>query len=676
MENWQRVAVEVEQEGEASRIKRVRRVRKGRKNRKKYLLLGACILFLLSGTAMILSLFLYQTGSATYNRSLIQARDGMQQMRLAEKFLTELQHNPFDANAIGQARLAFVKAENDFGQLQATMQTIPGISMLMPVYGSRIAAASHLVPLALAATQAGVAGCDLLNVLITRFHDPLNAHQGGLTMADFSTIDGDFGKIEAAFTVIEREASQLQPGDVQFEPGLSQEVATLQHDLPAIKPWVDDIAQLLPVLPTLLGVDKPANYLIEVLDSTELRPGGGFVGNYGVATLAGGRLQAAHITDVDLLDYPFVASGKTIAFPEQYQWFAHALSLKSWSLRDSDLDADFPTAARYAEQNYQIEGGKTSLQGVVAITPALIEQIMTITGPISVPEYNETVTAQNLIARIHFHQLGGSAAGEGSDRVASPDGHSSMRKRFTELLAEHLLARIRQLPLPQQFKLLQVVAQAVHTKDIQIYLNLSPAEQVLRQAGLDSAIQATPDDGFMVVDANIYPSKANSFIVNTLNDEVTIDGAGNALHHTTLSYAWILPGKNYGSSIYGDYVRIYLPNGSTMQGQQGWVPKGESVSFEHNVWAGYISLTYGQTRTVTLTWMRPHAATQNTNDWHYQDFMQHQAGTRWQVHLHITLPSYAMVLNKEGGLAANGSRTMTLNQVMDEDFTVGLDYSC
>jgi hypothetical protein len=676
MEHWQRVTTEVAHQKDAAHIKRVKRVSRSRKNRKKYLLLAVCILFLLSATAAILSLFLYQTGSATYQRSLAQAKDGMQQLHIAEKFLGELQHNPFDVESIGQARQAFVRAGNDFGQLQATMQTIPGISTLVPVYGSRIAAASHLVPLALAATKAGVATCDLLDVLMVRFHDPFNTHQGGLTMADFSAIDGYFRKIRAAFSIIESEAGQLRPGDVQFEPGLSQEVTTLQRNLPAIKSWIDDIAQLLPILPTLLGVGKPVNYLIEVLDSTELRPTGGFVGNYGIASLGGGLLLSARITDVDLLDRPFAAEGKSIAYPPQYQWFAHYLAGESWSLRDSSLDADFPTAARYAEQNYQVEGGKTPLLGVIAFTPAAIEQVLTITGPIFVPEYNETVTAQNLIDRIHFHQLGGRAANEGSDLIPSPDGHSSLRKRFTELLAEHLLSRVRQLPSSAQFKLVQAIFHSVQTKDIQLYLNIANAEQVLHQVHLDSAIQAAPDDGLMVVDANVSPNKANSFIVDTLNDDVTIDAAGNALHHTTLSYAWILPGQNYGSARYRDYVQVYLPVDSIVQTQQGWVPEGTSNASGHKILAGYISLTYGQTLTVTLTWMKPHAATHNASGWHYQDFVQHQAGTRWQVHLQITLPVCATLLNRQGGLVSTGSRTMALNQLMDEDFTAGIDYSC
>src|SRR5207302_40793 len=218
------------------------------------------------------------------------------------------------------------------------------------------------------------------------------------------------------------EVNQLQPTDMQFDPRVSKLVETFHKDVPVMQGWLDAIEKFLPVAPTLLGVGAPANYLIEVLDSSELRPAGGFIGNSGTATFAGGRLTAARITDVDLLDKPFEEAGHVIAYPPGYSWFD--LVPKSWSFRDSNLDADFPTAARYGEQTYIKEGGSIPVQGVIAITPALIEHAMAITGPIAVPEYQETITAQNLIARIHYRQLGGRAAGAGSELIPSPDGHS------------------------------------------------------------------------------------------------------------------------------------------------------------------------------------------------------------------------------------------------------------
>jgi hypothetical protein len=88
----------------------------------------------------------------------------------------------------------------------------------------------------------------------------------------------------------------------------------------------------------------------------------------------------------------------------RYSWFDIAPT--SWSLGDSNLDADFPTNAKNAQQNYKKEGGTTPVQGVIAITPLLIQHALTITGPIAVPEYHETVTAQNLLDRIQYYQVG------------------------------------------------------------------------------------------------------------------------------------------------------------------------------------------------------------------------------------------------------------------------------
>jgi Protein of unknown function (DUF4012) len=440
-----------------------------------------------------------------------------------------------------------------------------------------------------------------------------------------------------------------------------------------IQDWLDTFERLLPVAPSLLGIGTPANYLIEVLDSTELRPGGGFIGNYGTATLSGGRLSATHITDVDLIDKPFESAGHVIPYPPAYGWFD--LARGSWSFRDSNLDADFPTAARYGEQTYREEGGKVSAQGVIAITPALIEQALAITGPITVPEYHETITTQNLIARIHFHQLGN--AGEGSDLIPSPDGHSSLRKRFTELLAEHFLARVHQLAPGQLSKFVLLMVNAVHSKDLQLYVNAAVAENLLHRFHLDAAIQSPAGDSLFVVDANIAPNKANNFIINTLDDRVTIDTQGNVMHRATLQYAWTIAGQNYGNPIYRDFVHIYVPPGSELLTQDGWQPRGTSNAFNRKVWMGYFELSYGQTRTVTLVWKVPAAASKDQSGWHYQYVVQKQAGVLRKVNLQVVVPTCAVITNKWGGLmSSNGGQKAARTQSLSEDMNVGANYAC
>jgi hypothetical protein len=402
-----------------------------------------------------------------------------------------------------------------------------------------------------------------------------------------------------------------------------------------------------------------------------LRPGGGFIGNYGTATLAGGRLTSTHITDVYLLDDAFYNAGHTIPYPPAYRWFD--LAKVSWSLRYSNLDADFPTAARYSEQIYTQEGGTVPVQGVIAITPTFIRHLLDITGPIVVPEYHKTVNSQNLVDLIHYYQLGPGRAG---NDTPSPDGHSSVRKHFTELLAEHLLARVRQVSSSSLPKLLQLLMNSLRTKDIQLYLNPQAAEDLLHTYHLDSTIQPSVGDSLFVVDANISGSKANAFIINSLNDQVIIDQYGNSTHYTTLSYAWKMNGDVYGSSLYRDYVRVYGPPRSTLLTQSGWQPRGSSNAFGHSVWAGFFTLTYGQTRTITLTWTTPGAAQKDVKGWHYHYLIQRQAGAQWTLHLQVKLPSCTTIKNKQGGFQSYNHSSTTLDQPLDQDLNAEIDYTC
>src|SRR6266487_2187004 len=637
---------------------------------KRYVLIGILVFLLLAGS--VSSVVGYLMYNARYQTDLSVAQTGVQHLQKAESLLGTWSRQPLDAQLPGQAKQEFVAALKTFDTLNNDLQSIPGIAVQVPVYGTSLSAALHLVPLAITLAQAGVTGSDMLNTLATVFHDPLTSQGSGITRSELAVMTRDVKELSSTLELATREVNQLQPTDMQFDPRITKLVGTFHKDLPMIQEWLSSVEQLLPVAPTLLGISTPANYLIEVLDSTELRPGGGFIGNYGIASLTGGRLASAHITDVDLLDGAFEAAGHVIPYPSAYSWFNLA---PTWSLRDSNLDADFPTAARYGEQNYTREGGGVPVQGVIAITPALIERVLAITGPIAVPEYHETITAENLIARIHYYQLGGSAAGEGSDLIPSPDGHSSLRKRFTELLAEHLLARIHQLPTSDLSKYLQLMVNSVHSKDLQLYFNSDTAESVLHRLQLDAAIQSPAGDSLFVVDANVSGNKSNSFITNTLDDQVTIDSAGNAIHHASIQYAWTTPGPIYGGSQYRDFIHVYVPPGSTLLSQVGWQPRGTSNSFNREVWMGYFTLNYGQTGTITLVWKVPAVAQMNQGSWHYQYAIQRQAGILRKLNLQVVLPANASVGNKWGGLMPNNKQEEQLTQTLAKDLNVGIVYA-
>lgn len=629
-----------------------------------------CGLLILVSSGTIFGLVQYQQ----YSKDVTQAQGGVQHLRKAEAFLSKLSKNPFDSWSTDQAQREFSSALSLFQHVNSDLSALPGISASIPGIGSKVAAAQHILPLAIEISQMGVLACKTLNLLGPDLRNPMGTTGPKLTQADLIAASQNLQQIQVTLNLLISQVNHLQPNDLQLDPSLGKFVGTFRKDGPILQETLNQAQSFLAVAPAILGVNTPVNYLIEILDSTELRPGGGFIGNYGIVTLANGHVTNIHMTDVDLIDKPFEMAGHTIPYPSSYHWFD--LAPGSWSFRDSNLDADFPTVARYGEQTYKQEGGKEALQGVVAITPWFIQGLLKITGPIDMrPEYNETVTAQNLIDRIHLHQLGNH---HGSELIPSPDGHSSQRKRFTSYLAEHLMTHVRQITgSPSAYSSFsKLVTNSLHAKDIQIYLNPSAAENVLQHYQLAATIQALPGDSLFVVDANISPNKANDFIKYTMHDQITIDKAGNAVHHTTLSYAWVLKGQNYGLSTYRDYMHIYVPPGSVLQAQNGWQARGTSQAFGREVWMGYFTLTFGQTRVITFTWTVPSAAKLDTQGWHYRYLIQKQAGDQWNLNLQVILPTCATAIHTSSNLLAKNGHSPVSSGPLNEDKSFGIDYIC
>jgi hypothetical protein len=643
--------------------------RKTRWTKKRYILIVVLLFLLLASSVSSVAGYL---GYHTYNTDLLLAQTGEHDLQMATASIQAIQRDPLNSKVISNAQHDFSGALTSFTQLESDLASLPTMLTSFPVYGARLQAARHLLPLAIEVAQAGLAGCTIVGTIAARFHDPLNSKTQGLTKADLTVMNQNLHHIELILNEAIQQVNQLRPEDLQLDPRLSKLVSEFQTRLPLIQRGIDQAGAFLTVAPMVLGVDKPAYYLVEILDSSELRPGGGFMGNYGIATVSGGRLASAQVIDTYLLDRAFEQT-HSLPFPPSYSWFT--LSPGRWGLRDSNLDADFPTSARNGETHYVEEGGKLPMAGVIAITPALIEHILTITGPIEVPEYQETVTAQNLMDRIHYHQLIEDAKGD----VPSADGYSSVRKHFTALLGEHLLARVHSLPGSTFPKLLQVLSDSMRTKDIQIYFSSGVAEKLLQPYHFDDSIRSPAGDGIFVVNANITPNKANSYLVTTVHDQISIENLGNATHNTTIKFTWTASGlapNFYGSTLYKAYVRVYTPVNSVLHSQAGWSPNDTGVASGRRFWGGYFSANYPTTGTITLTWSVAGAAKKDTHGWHYLYLIQRQAGAQQQIDLGVVLPPCAAIVGTSTGVLAESKQQAHLTQTLSQDTGIRIDYTC
>lgn len=648
-----------------------RRIRR-KKPRKRSVLLILFLLFLVFGVA--LPAIGYPLLTSRYHEDVALAYSGAKDLQGGIGLLRTLQHDYFNTKTVSSAQQDFGDALSIFSRLNSDVNLVPGA--LSSILGPRLNAAKHLLPLALDAAQAGVAGCAMISMLTSRLRNPMGKGSG-LTLADYAGLKQNFSDLETALAEAIEQVKQVQPEDLQVNPSLGKMLGEFHTYLPIIQQGVDQASAVVAVLPQLLGLGTPARYLVEIMDSTELRPSGGFIGNYGIVTLSGGQVTSVQVTDTYILDKVYKLTHRHTTLPSNYGWFPFTSSW-GWGLRDSNLDADFPTSALNGETLYNLESeGLFPLTGVIAITPALIGQILTLTGPITIPEYHETVTAQNLIDRIHYHQLIEDA--NGGD-TPSADGNSSVRKRFTALLGQYALARVRSLPATQLPKLLGMLVDSLHTKDLQIYLNASAAEDVLHTYHLDGSVQSPAGDGIFVVNTNIAQTKANGFLNTTINDQVTIDSAGAATHHTVIRFNWAKPGLTgsdfYGSTVYKGYIQVYVPQGSVLQAQNGWSPASSGTAFGRGFWAGNFTLSYPLTGEITLTWSVTGAAQRHGKSWQYSYLIQRQAGAQEYVNLQVTLPLCASMNHLSTGVVMDGKQQVHLAQPLSQDTSAVINYVC
>jgi hypothetical protein len=555
----------------------------------------------------------------------------------AEALGVKLAADPFDNALLMQTREEIAAAEQDFRRASADADRFAPAQMT-PKVGLKVQDARALLDMAVILTDGGAHVLDaaipvLLN-LKAALAPPSGATAGStspqgkssLTTAQLLTLQ----QAVAAFAVdiAQAQVARLRIPDKGVTLGASAAHLLARYDqlAPTLSASVDSLRTLLGAAPALLGTDHPASYLVEILDETELRGGGGFIGNYGVLTVTGGRMSNATVNDTYLLDGPYLATHHR-AFPVLYSWFPLTSNL---GLRDSNLSPDFPQNAQLAERIYQQESGQ-SVTGVVAITPAFIAQLLKLTGPVAVPGYPVTVTSQNLVQTIHHYQFQTNAQG-----VPSGDGVSSTRKHFTAVLGETVFARLRTLPAGQYSALLKLAQANLKSKDVQLYLGDQGAQTQLTHLQLANALPsaAPSNDLLALVDNNVGGNKADLYVTQTASDDVTIRADGSAQHTLTLAYKYHPTGDVFGGSSFADEVQIYVPHGSTLSFSSGLSRMDTpTTATGYTVYGGLMKLSPNTTRMVVLRWTVPARSTKG-----YQLVIDRQAGSLYTFAITIHLP--------------------------------------
>lgn len=558
------------------RVIHMRRVAQKRQQHRRTRLVGSIsgvmLTILLLATLMPLALGLMAYN--VYSDVSGIARGGINHLLAVKTLLPSSAGDPMaalDANKLRKAQKEFQAAEDDFTQLEmlvnrSDVQTL--VNQVAPSYNSKLAMARHLVRVALDVSRMGQELCGVGITASGIVHSsPLanSSTQPLISVADVSAMQG--AMIHALYYIddITLQMRQVDMRELPISDRQKEQLTSVLTMLPRMRGQIVESQGLVGAVSWLLGVGQARRFLVQTMDRAELRPGGGFTGQYGILQVQDGRMAPFSLRDVALLDYAGNGMELGRAAPPEYRSW---MNFGNWGLRDSNLSGDYPTTARMSMRVFEEEGGGP-VDGDIAFTPTFISHILNVTGPIRVAEYNETITASNLEERLHYYQQDYNAIA--LQQQKTKDTSHAARKSFTTLVGKLLLDRVRHLPTGKLVEILKNAVKDIQSRDLEIYFTNPVAEQWLVDHGYSGGMDAfQKQDGFMLVQANISISKASQYVHTSEQDRIVLDASGGATHNLTITLNYQQTGPVYGFDTYADYMRIYAAQSSQLLGGHGF----------------------------------------------------------------------------------------------------------
>lgn len=305
--------------------------------------------------------------------------------------------------------------------------------------------------------------------------------------------------------------------------------------------------------PALLGFEGKKTYLVLFQNNMELRPGGGFIGSYGILSITNGQMETLQINDI------YDADGQLKEKIEPPYGLRRYLGASNWFMRDSNYEIDYPRNAIQASQFLQKETGQ-DVDGVIAIDTTFLQNLLRVLGEVEVQDYNERVNADNFYLLTQTH----------AEKDFFPG--STQKKDFLRSLSNAMTQELFETREYSYEKLLEQTEKSIREKHMLFAFQDAGIQNVFTVNGLSSSLRegrvqdrTTFLDFFSVNDANVGTNKVNYYVTRAMTQNVRFDSTG-ALQATAEVTYTNSSGKDspFGGD-YKNFVRFLVPEDAILQ---------------------------------------------------------------------------------------------------------------
>ncbi len=338
----------------------------------------------------------------------------------------------------------------------------------------------------------------------------------------------------------------------------------LKEKLPELRTMMELFLGNSHIFIDLLGGNGPRKYLFLFQNNSEMRATGGFIGSYGLLDISNGHVKKFFI---DGIFNPDGQLRDKIVPPVPIQKISAA-----WSMHDSNWFPDFPTSAQKAISFYEKTGGPTA-DGVISLTPTLMQKLLRITGSIEMPEYDVTLDADNFIELTQYKV------------EVDYDKQENKPKKILSDLAPLLLEKLlSSSDLAKLSATAQAFMEGLNEKHILLYSQEKELEELISAQGWAGKILPTEKDYVSVINTNINGFKTDAVVEEKIEHQAEIQADGSVIDTLKITrkhnggnsqYEWL-------NKVNSDYLRVYVPLGSKLLEASGQTREINTPALDYN----------------------------------------------------------------------------------------------
>lgn len=399
--------------------------------------------------------------------------------------------------------------------------------------------------------------------------------------------------------------------------------------------------------PYFLGFDKPRTFLLLFLNNTEMRPGGGFIGSYGILKISKGKILSFTTSGSENLDWN---SPKDFVV-EPPAPIKKYLAQPLWYFRDSNWSADFKISSDSSLRFYAAEGGADAgtLDGVIGVTPTVLKGLLAVTGSLDVN--GKTYVPEKVVEELEYHvEYGYKDAGQ---QVAE-------RKTLIGEMGNALMQKLTSVPPWRWKSVLDLFERMVKEKHIMLFSKDIAVQKTIEDLGWGGRQASIPmsTDFVQVVDANLASLKTDAVIDRAFT--YSVKRAGNEwVGEFSASYAHT-GGYDWKTTRYRSFTRLYVPASAVLRESAGFVddvknkkPVSAEVAVEGDKqsFGGFWFVGPGMSETIRWVFVLPAGVQEQLNAGTYRLYAQKQLGLERAPRLTVQVDFGTTIKKFEGDLS-------------------------